>query len=89
MAQRQNLKRRRITCWGCGGTGHLRSCPSIIKEDHDIKCWACREPGMEEVTAHELIKKIQRKCVATDKDQQMKIERSVRKHPVRRSARIS
>ncbi|GFU37115.1 uncharacterized protein TNCV_1555031 [Trichonephila clavipes] len=47
MAQRQNLRRRRITCWGCGGAGHLRSsCPRIITEDHDIKFWACGEPGI-------------------------------------------
>ncbi|GFX72749.1 uncharacterized protein TNCV_4063441 [Trichonephila clavipes] len=25
MAQRQNLRRRRITCWGCGGAGYLRN----------------------------------------------------------------
>ncbi|GFY24489.1 retrovirus-related Pol polyprotein from transposon 412 [Trichonephila clavipes] len=45
MAQRQNL-RRRITCWGCGGAGHLRSsCPRIYKEDHNIKCWGCGRVG--------------------------------------------
>ncbi|GFX98411.1 uncharacterized protein TNCV_4001801 [Trichonephila clavipes] len=34
MAQRQNLRRRRITCWGCGRTGHLRSnCPRVNQED--------------------------------------------------------
>ncbi|GFW93478.1 uncharacterized protein TNCV_46811 [Trichonephila clavipes] len=34
MAQRQNLRRRKITCWGCDGVGHLRSsCPRINKED--------------------------------------------------------
>ncbi|GFX17041.1 retrovirus-related Pol polyprotein from transposon 412 [Trichonephila clavipes] len=42
MAQHQNLRRRRITCWRCGGAGHLRSsCPRINKEDHNIKCWRC------------------------------------------------
>ncbi|GFU37138.1 uncharacterized protein TNCV_1555151 [Trichonephila clavipes] len=47
MTQRQKLRRRRITCWGCGGAGHLRSsCPRIIKEDHDIKCWGLGELGM-------------------------------------------
>ncbi|GFT41567.1 uncharacterized protein TNCV_1964801 [Trichonephila clavipes] len=47
MAQRQNLRKRRITCWGCGGVGNLRSsCPRIIKEVHDIKCWGCGEPDM-------------------------------------------
>ncbi|GFU49129.1 uncharacterized protein TNCV_573681 [Trichonephila clavipes] len=45
MAQRQNLRRRRITCWGCGGAGHLRnSCPRINK-DHNIKCWGCGRTG--------------------------------------------
>ncbi|GFY21121.1 uncharacterized protein TNCV_3991651 [Trichonephila clavipes] len=39
MAQRQNLRRHRITCWGCGGAGHLRSsCPRINKENPYIKC---------------------------------------------------
>ncbi|GFX20849.1 CCHC-type domain-containing protein [Trichonephila clavipes] len=47
MAQRQNLRSRRITCWGCGGAGHLRSsCPRINKEDHNIKCWGAVEPGI-------------------------------------------
>ncbi|GFX69820.1 gag-pol [Trichonephila clavipes] len=46
MAQRQNLRIRRIMCWGCGGTGHLRSsCPRINKEDHNIKCWGCGRTG--------------------------------------------
>ncbi|GFY23820.1 uncharacterized protein TNCV_3536141 [Trichonephila clavipes] len=46
MAQRRNLKRRRITCWGCGGAGHLRiSCPRINKEDHNIKCWVSSRTG--------------------------------------------
>ncbi|GFW14627.1 uncharacterized protein TNCV_1560901 [Trichonephila clavipes] len=45
MAQRQNLKRCRITCWGCGGVDHLRSsCPRIIK-DHNIKCCGCCRTG--------------------------------------------
>ncbi|GFT68536.1 retrovirus-related Pol polyprotein from transposon 412 [Trichonephila clavipes] len=44
MAQQQNLRRRRITFWGCGGAGHLRSsCPRINKEDHNIKCWGVTE----------------------------------------------
>ncbi|GFW68107.1 retrovirus-related Pol polyprotein from transposon 412 [Trichonephila clavipes] len=39
MAQRQNPRRGRITCWGCRGAGHLRSsCPQVNK-DHNIKCW--------------------------------------------------
>ncbi|GFX97020.1 retrovirus-related Pol polyprotein from transposon 412 [Trichonephila clavipes] len=47
MAQRQNLRRRRIMCWGCGGAGHLRSsCPRINKEDHNIKCWGAVAPGI-------------------------------------------
>ncbi|PRD18545.1 UNVERIFIED_CONTAM: hypothetical protein NCL1_60214, partial [Trichonephila clavipes] len=42
MAQRQNLRRHRITCWVCSRAGHLRSsCPRINKEDHNIKCWGC------------------------------------------------
>ncbi|GFX09345.1 retrovirus-related Pol polyprotein from transposon 412 [Trichonephila clavipes] len=46
MAQCQHLKRRRITCWGCGGAGHLKSsCPRINKEDHNIKCWGCGRTG--------------------------------------------
>ncbi|GFW23497.1 retrovirus-related Pol polyprotein from transposon 412 [Trichonephila clavipes] len=46
MAQRQNLRRRRIMCWGCGGAGHLRSsCPGINKEDYNIKCWGCGRTG--------------------------------------------
>ncbi|GFV03875.1 uncharacterized protein TNCV_3173091 [Trichonephila clavipes] len=32
IAQRQNLRRRRISCWGCGGAGHLRSSPQINKK---------------------------------------------------------
>ncbi|GFX83052.1 hypothetical protein TNCV_5002001 [Trichonephila clavipes] len=40
MAQRQSLRRRIITCSGCDEAMHLRSsCPRIIKEDHNIKCW--------------------------------------------------
>ncbi|GFU53114.1 retrovirus-related Pol polyprotein from transposon 412 [Trichonephila clavipes] len=46
MAQRQNLRRRRITYWGCGGAGHLRrSCPRINKEDRNIKCCWCGRTG--------------------------------------------
>ncbi|GFV55764.1 uncharacterized protein TNCV_167501 [Trichonephila clavipes] len=46
MVQRQNLRRRRITCWGFGGAGHLRcSCPRINKEDRNIKCWGCGRTG--------------------------------------------
>ncbi|PRD24553.1 UNVERIFIED_CONTAM: hypothetical protein NCL1_43423 [Trichonephila clavipes] len=45
-AQCQNLRRRRITCWGCDGAGHLRnSCPRINKEDCNIKCWGCGRTG--------------------------------------------
>ncbi|GFT72357.1 uncharacterized protein TNCV_3609081 [Trichonephila clavipes] len=44
LAQPQNL-RRRITCWGCGGAGHLRSsCPRITK-DRNIQCWGCNGTG--------------------------------------------
>ncbi|GFY10973.1 uncharacterized protein TNCV_1124941 [Trichonephila clavipes] len=46
LAQRQNLRRRRIMCWGCGETGHLRSsCPRINEEDHNIKCWGRGRTG--------------------------------------------
>ncbi|GFV39644.1 retrovirus-related Pol polyprotein from transposon 412 [Trichonephila clavipes] len=42
MAQRQNLRRDRITYWVCGVVGHLRSsCPRINKEDRNINCWGC------------------------------------------------
>ncbi|GFW23043.1 retrovirus-related Pol polyprotein from transposon 412 [Trichonephila clavipes] len=45
MAQRQNLRRHRIMCWGYGGAGPLRSsCPRINK-DHNIKCWGCSRTG--------------------------------------------
>ncbi|PRD19999.1 UNVERIFIED_CONTAM: gag-pol [Trichonephila clavipes] len=44
--QMANLRKRRITCWGCGGAGHLRSsCPRINKEDRNIKCWGCGRTG--------------------------------------------
>ncbi|GFU43590.1 uncharacterized protein TNCV_3728331 [Trichonephila clavipes] len=46
LAQHQNLRRRKITFWGCGGAGHLRSSyPRINKEDHNIKCWGCGRTG--------------------------------------------
>ncbi|GFV31475.1 hypothetical protein TNCV_3462811 [Trichonephila clavipes] len=46
MAQRQSLRRRRITSWGCGGAGHLRSSfPRINKENHNIKCLGCGRTG--------------------------------------------
>ncbi|GFV82414.1 uncharacterized protein TNCV_3982071 [Trichonephila clavipes] len=46
MAQRQTLRRRRITCWGCSGAGNLKSsCPRINKEDRNIKCWGCGSTG--------------------------------------------
>ncbi|GFV39276.1 uncharacterized protein TNCV_1229781 [Trichonephila clavipes] len=46
MAERQNLRRGRITCWGWGGVGHLRSsCPRINKEDRNVKCWGCDVTG--------------------------------------------
>ncbi|GFX60107.1 uncharacterized protein TNCV_4532681 [Trichonephila clavipes] len=46
MAHCQNLRRRRIRCWECGGAGHLRSsCPRINKEDRNIKCWGCGRTG--------------------------------------------
>ncbi|GFX93934.1 uncharacterized protein TNCV_3412971 [Trichonephila clavipes] len=43
MVQRQNLRRRRIPCWGCNGAAHLRSsCPRINKEDRN-KCNRVKE----------------------------------------------
>ncbi|GFS73486.1 uncharacterized protein TNCV_1101891 [Trichonephila clavipes] len=48
MAQRQNLRIRRITCWGCGGAGHLRSSCPRIKKDHNIKCWVNRKGSTDE-----------------------------------------
>ncbi|GFW03991.1 uncharacterized protein TNCV_2051071 [Trichonephila clavipes] len=48
MVQRQNRRRRRITCWGCEEAEHLRSsCPRINKEDRNIKCWVCGKTGHE------------------------------------------
>ncbi|GFV45700.1 uncharacterized protein TNCV_1970011 [Trichonephila clavipes] len=48
MAQRQNPRRRRITCWWCDRAGHLRSsCPRINK-DHNIKFWGAIEPGINQ-----------------------------------------
>ncbi|GFU58547.1 integrase_H2C2 domain-containing protein [Trichonephila clavipes] len=58
MVQRQNLRKRRITYWGCGGVGHLRSsCPRTNKEDHSIKCWGAVEPG---------ILRVEKKCGVID-----------------------
>ncbi|GFT01469.1 gag-pol [Trichonephila clavipes] len=46
MAPRQNLRRSRITCWECGGAGHLRnSYPRINNEDRNVKCWCCDGTG--------------------------------------------
>ncbi|GFV69213.1 uncharacterized protein TNCV_3861371 [Trichonephila clavipes] len=39
IAERQNRRRRSITCWGCGESGHLRSnYPQNNKKDHSTKC---------------------------------------------------
>ncbi|GFS52018.1 trimethylguanosine synthase [Trichonephila clavipes] len=55
MAQRQNLRRWRITCWGCGGALHLRSSfPRINKEDHNIKCWGCSRTGHVRSNCHQV-----------------------------------
>ncbi|GFX93632.1 uncharacterized protein TNCV_1588091 [Trichonephila clavipes] len=46
IAQRQNRRRRSITCWGCRLSGHLSSnCPRNNKEDHSTKCWGCGGAG--------------------------------------------
>ncbi|GFV71120.1 uncharacterized protein TNCV_4130041 [Trichonephila clavipes] len=46
IAQRPNRRRRSITCWGCGESGHLRS--NFLrnnKEDRSTKCWGCGGAG--------------------------------------------
>ncbi|GFU90925.1 uncharacterized protein TNCV_4922581 [Trichonephila clavipes] len=44
--ERQNRRRRSITCWGCGESGHLRSnCPRNNKKDRSTKCWGCGGAG--------------------------------------------
>ncbi|GFX87944.1 hypothetical protein TNCV_4374091 [Trichonephila clavipes] len=46
IAQRQNRRRRNITCRGCGESGHLRSNFSRNnKEDRSTKCWGCGGAG--------------------------------------------
>ncbi|GFT30847.1 gag-pol [Trichonephila clavipes] len=46
IAEHQNQKRRSITCWGCGESGHLRSnCPRNNKKDRSTKCWGCGGAG--------------------------------------------
>ncbi|GFU87652.1 uncharacterized protein TNCV_2935741 [Trichonephila clavipes] len=46
MAQCQNRRRRIITCWVCGESGHLRSnCPRNNKEERSTKCWGCGGEG--------------------------------------------
>ncbi|GFT62177.1 uncharacterized protein TNCV_251991 [Trichonephila clavipes] len=98
MAQRQNLRRRRITCRECGGSGHLRSsCPRINKEDHNIKCWGCDRPGHVRSNCPRINQKDPcrtsvtepKKVCSTEKEEQMKMETCVQKDPVRRAARIS
>ncbi|GFY17215.1 uncharacterized protein TNCV_1089941 [Trichonephila clavipes] len=45
-AKCQNRRRRSITCWGCGESGHLRSnCPRNNKKDRSTKCWGCGGAG--------------------------------------------
>ncbi|GFU08173.1 uncharacterized protein TNCV_3766241 [Trichonephila clavipes] len=49
MAQRQNLRRRRISCWGCGGAGHLRSsCPRINNVTESKKVCSNRNGSADE-----------------------------------------
>ncbi|GFX80096.1 uncharacterized protein TNCV_2107421 [Trichonephila clavipes] len=46
IAERQNRRRRSITCWGCGESGHLRSNgPRNNKKDRSTKCWGCGGAG--------------------------------------------
>ncbi|PRD29418.1 UNVERIFIED_CONTAM: hypothetical protein NCL1_29458 [Trichonephila clavipes] len=46
IAQGQNRRRRNITCWECGESGHLRSnCPRNNKKDLSTKCWVCGGAG--------------------------------------------
>ncbi|GFX54381.1 retrovirus-related Pol polyprotein from transposon 412 [Trichonephila clavipes] len=45
MACRQNLRRRRITCWVCGGAGQLRSSSPRINTYRNFKCWGCGRTG--------------------------------------------
>ncbi|GFS47654.1 gag-pol [Trichonephila clavipes] len=45
-SERQNRRRRIITCWVCGESGHLRSnCPQNNKKNHSTKCWGCGGAG--------------------------------------------
>ncbi|GFS50455.1 uncharacterized protein TNCV_3196831 [Trichonephila clavipes] len=45
-AATQNRRRRIITCWGCGESGHLRSnSPLNNKEERSTKCWECGGEG--------------------------------------------
>ncbi|GFV55667.1 retrovirus-related Pol polyprotein from transposon 412 [Trichonephila clavipes] len=44
--ERQNRRRRSITCWGCGESRHLRSnCLRNNKKDRSTKCWGCSGAG--------------------------------------------
>ncbi|GFU35196.1 uncharacterized protein TNCV_2106371 [Trichonephila clavipes] len=98
MAQRQNLRRRRITCCGCGGAGHLKSsCPRINKEDHNIKCWGCGIPGHVRSNCPRVYQKDSCRTSATEskkvcskrKRSADEMETSDRKDHVRRAAGIS
>ncbi|PRD34036.1 UNVERIFIED_CONTAM: hypothetical protein NCL1_15829 [Trichonephila clavipes] len=44
IAERQNRRRRSITCWGCSESGYLRSnCPQNNKKERSTKCWGAVE----------------------------------------------
>ncbi|GFV28702.1 uncharacterized protein TNCV_3986521 [Trichonephila clavipes] len=46
VAQRQNKRRRSLTCWEFGEPGQLRSnCSRNNKEDLSTKCWGCGGAG--------------------------------------------
>ncbi|GFV93287.1 integrase_H2C2 domain-containing protein [Trichonephila clavipes] len=67
MAQRQNLRRRRIMCWGCGGTGHLRSsCPQINKEDQQSSAGGAVEPGISADENGDI--RLKRPCLESSKN---------------------
>ncbi|GFW79991.1 uncharacterized protein TNCV_984001 [Trichonephila clavipes] len=46
ITERPNWRRRSITCWGCGKSGHLRcNFPRNNKKDRCTKCWGCGGAG--------------------------------------------
>ncbi|GFU61676.1 retrovirus-related Pol polyprotein from transposon 412 [Trichonephila clavipes] len=60
MPQRQNLRRRRITCWGCGGAGHLRR---SADENGDVRSKRpCSESSKNLSNSFRVEKKFDVKC---------------------------